>query len=317
MKKAIVTLSLAATAIVAFGQQDVQMTQYTQNKLTYNPGFAGMNGSICAVIMYRSQWMKFEGAPVTGLINVDAPVFTNSVLHGGAGLTVISDKLGNDNSLFARAAYAYHLPVGAIGKLGIGIDAGIIQKSLKFDWIPPDGTSTITQDLAIPDKATSALTYDVNFGLYYNTQKLYVGLSASHLPQQELVKTGQFDFQNARHYFIIAGYAFNLGPSLQLMPSVKVKSDAKSTIFDLGANVLWNNMVWAGASYRMTDAVAAQVGFMKSTAKQSWKIGISYDITLSELKDYSSNTPEVMIGYCFKISPVVKKQSHINPRFLK
>ena len=317
MKKAIVTLSLAAATMVAFGQQDVQMTQYTHNKLTYNPGYAGMNGSICAVLMYRSQWMKFVGAPVTGLINIDAPVFTNSPLHGGAGLTVITDNLGNDKSLFARAAYSYHLPVGAVGKLGIGLDAGIIQKSFAFNWIPPDGTNTIGPDLAIPDAGTSALTYDVNFGLYYNTQKLYVGLSASHLPQQELIKTGQFDFQNARHYFIIAGYSFNLGPSIQLMPSIKVKSDAKSTIFDLGANVLWNNMVWGGAAYRMTDAVAAMVGFMKATDKYSWKIGISYDITLSELKDYSSNTPEVMIGYCFKISHPVKKQSHINPRFLK
>ena len=65
------------------------------------------------------------------------------------------------------------------------------------------------------------------------------------------------------------------------------------TIFDLGANVLWNNMVWAGAAYRMTDAVAFMAGFMKSGATSSWKIGISYDVTLSELKNYSSNTPEL------------------------
>ena len=317
MKKTVLTLGLAASALVVFGQQDAQFTQYTHNKLTYNPGYAGMNGSICAVILYRSQWMQFPGAPQTGLLNIDAPVFQNSALHGGAGLTVINDVLGNDHSLFARACYAYHLPIGAVGKLGIGLEAGMIQKSLKFNWIPPDGTNTITTDFSIPDAGTSAITYDLNFGLYYNTQKLYVGLSASHLPQQELKKTQQFDFQNARHYFLIAGYTFDISSSLQLMPSVKVKSDAKSTIFDLGANVVWNNMVWGGVAYRMTDAVAAMAGFMQNKDKYSWKIGVSYDITLSELKDYSSNTPEVMLGYCFKIIPKVKTQSHINPRFLK
>ena len=140
MKKAITTLGLAVTAFIGFGQQDQQFTQYTQNKLTYNPGYAGMNGSICAVLLYRSQWMSFPGAPKTGLINVDAPVFQNSALHGGAGLTVITDQLGNDKSLFARAAYSYHLPIGAVGKLGIGIDAGMIQKSLANNWVPPDGT---------------------------------------------------------------------------------------------------------------------------------------------------------------------------------
>jgi type IX secretion system PorP/SprF family membrane protein len=317
MKKAIFTLGLAATAYVGFGQQDAQFTQYTHNKLTYNPGYAGMNGSICAVILYRSQWMQFPGAPVTGLLNIDAPVFQNSALHGGAGLTVITDNLGNDKSLFARACYSYHLPIGAVGKLGIGLEAGMIQKSLAYNWIPPDGVNTITTDLSIPDSKQAAITYDLNFGLYYNTQKLFVGLSASHLPQQELKKPSQFDFQNARHYFIIAGYTFDLSSSLQLMPSVKVKSDAKSTIFDLGANVIWNNMIWGGAAYRMTDAVAFMAGFMQNKAKYSWKIGISYDVTLSELKNYSSNTPEVMLGYCFKIEKKQKTQSHINPRFLK
>jgi type IX secretion system PorP/SprF family membrane protein len=317
MKKAIITLGLAVVAYAGFGQQDAQFTQYNHNKLTYNPGYAGMNGSICAVILYRSQWMSFPGQPKTGLINIDAPVFQNNALHGGAGLTVISDALGNDNSLFARACYSYHLPIGAVGKLGIGIEAGMIQKSLKYNWIPPDGVNTITTDLSIPDAGTSAITYDLNFGLYYNTQKLFVGLSASHLPQQELKKPQQFDFQNARHYFILAGYTFDISSSLQLMPSVKVKSDAKSTIFDVDANLIWNNMIWAGAGYRMTDALAFMAGFMQNKDKYSWKIGISYDLTLSELKNYSSNTPEVMLGYCFKLVKKVKTQSHINPRFLK
>ena len=317
MKKAIFTLALSSMFLAAFGQQDAQFTQYTHNKLTYNPGYAGMNGSICAVLLYRTQWMQFPGAPKTGLLNIDAPVFQNSALHGGAGLTIINDQLGNDHSLFARACYAYHLPIGAVGKLGIGLEAGMIQKSLIYNWIPPDGTNTITTDNSIPDSKQAATTYDLNFGLYYMTQKLYVGVSGSHLPEQSLKKANQFDFQAARHYFLIAGYTFDMGTSLQLMPSVKVKSDAKSTIFDLGANVLWNNMVWAGAAYRMTDAVNVMAGFMQTKAKYSWKIGVSYDITLSELKNYSSNTVEVMIGYCFKLTQKTKTQSHINPRFLK
>ena len=84
-------------------------------------------------------------------------------------------------------------------------------------------------DNAIPNSATSAITYDVNFGAYYNTpEAIYWIISQSPSSAKFGKDKVEFDFQNARHYFLIAGYSFNLGPSLQLMPSVLVKSDAKS-----------------------------------------------------------------------------------------
>ena len=116
---------------------------------------------------------------------------------------------------------------------------------------------------------------------------------------------------------MLAGYDFDINSTFKLMPSVLVKSDAKSTIFDVNCNVMWNNMVWLGANYRMTDAIVAQVGFQKANEKMVWKVGYSYDITMSDLKNHSNNTHEIVLGYCFKIVKKVKKQSHINPRFLK
>ncbi|MEW6468597.1 MAG: type IX secretion system membrane protein PorP/SprF [Bacteroidota bacterium] len=317
MKKTLTSLVLAVSAVVAYGQQDPQFSQYIHNKLSYNPGYAGTNQAICAVAMYRQQWVSFPGAPKTILFGLDAPVLVNSPLHGGAGLTIISDALGNDKSLFARGSYAYHQPIGA-GILGIGIEVGMIQKALSFNWIPPDGASTVGPDASIPDAAAKAITYDLGFGLYYTTPKLYVGLSSSHLPEQTLKQTtNQLDFKNARHYYVLAGYDFDINSSLKLMPSVLVKSDAKSTIFDVNCNVMWNNMVWLGANYRMTDAIVAQLGFQKVSEKMAWKVGYSYDITMSDLKNHSNNTHEVVLGYCIKLVKKVKRQSHINPRFLK
>ena len=317
MKKVITTLVLVASAVMINAQQDAQFSQYIHNKLSYNPGYAGTNQAICAVAMYRQQWVSFPGAPTTILFGMDAPVLVETPIHGGAGLTVVSDALGNDKSLFARGSYAYHQPIGA-GILGIGIEVGMIQKSLDFYWTPPDGSTSIGPDPSIPDAAAKALTYDLGFGVYYTTPKLYVGLSSSHLPEQLLANaTTQLDFKNARHYYVLAGYTFDINSSFKLMPSVLVKSDAKSTIFDVNCNVMWNNMVWLGANYRMTDAIVAQVGFQKANDKMAWKVGYSYDITMSDLKNHSNNTHEIVLGYCFKIVKKVKKQSHINPRFLK
>jgi type IX secretion system PorP/SprF family membrane protein len=321
MKKLFLSIAIVATTFVAFSQQDEQFSQNMHNRLSINPGYAGTNGSICAVILGRHQWVGFPGAPEHYLFSLDAPVFKQTPLHGGAGLTIRKDGLGNDNSLFAKACYAYHLTLGSVGVLGIGLEAGIQQKAIDANWV---STDPYTLDNAIPDVKTSSLTYDLGFGLYYTTPQLYVGLSSSHLPEMTLKDAGsptnaldKLDFLVARHYYLMAGYDFPLG-DITLKPSVFVKSDAASTIFDINCNVMYKDMVWLGASYRLQDAIVPMVGFnWKPNDKSNLKIGYSYDVTTSQLKSYSNGTHEIMLGYCIKIIPKVKTQSHINPRFLK
>ncbi len=313
MKKIIVALTFSILGITGFSQQDQQFSQFMHNKLSFNPGYAGTNGAICAVLMYRMQWMGFEGAPKSFLFSVDAP---SRPLHGGLGLTVIQDQLGNDRSLYARGAYAWHQPIGGVGVLGIGIGGGMIQKSLIFDWTPPDGPQTVVPDASIPDARESAITYDLDFGLYYTTPKLYVGLASSHLPEQDLKKK-QMNFGVARHYFVMAGYTFDINQDFSVIPNVLIKSDAKSTIFDINVTGMYQKSIWLGASYRMTDAIVAMLGYQKEMGKSAIKAGIAYDFTTSDIKNHSNGTPEIVVGYCYKVVPKQKTQSHINPRFLK
>ncbi|MCC7301253.1 MAG: PorP/SprF family type IX secretion system membrane protein [Bacteroidia bacterium] len=313
MKKIIILLSFSVLASLGFSQQDQQFSQFMHNKLSFNPGYAGTNGALCAVAMYRMQWMGFDGAPKSLLFSLDAP---SRALHGGLGLTVIQDQLGNDKSLFARGAYSFHQPIGSVGVLGIGIGVGMIQKTLIYNWLPPDGQSSIQPDASIPDAKESSITYDLDFGLYYTTPKLYVGLASTHLPEQDVTKN-QMNFGVARHYFVLAGYTFDITGDIQLIPNVLVKSDAKSTIFDLNVTGMYQKMVWLGASYRMTDAIAAMLGYQKEMGKSAFKAGVAYDFTTSDIKNHSNGTPEIVVGYCYKMVPKQKTQSHINPRFLK
>jgi type IX secretion system PorP/SprF family membrane protein len=318
MKKVITAIALIVLTAAGFSQQDQQFSQFMYNKLSFNPGYAGTTGSICFTGMYRNQWMGFPGNPKNILFNFDAPV---RALHGGAGLTIIHDQLGNDQSIFARGAYAYHQSIGSVGVLGIGLGVGVIQKSLKFDWTPPDGQNSVVPDASIPDNKISSLTYDLDFGLFYSTPTMYVGLAATHLPEQNLKKnaatTSKLDFGVARHYFVQAGYTFNVTSEIKLIPHVLAKSDAKSTIFDINLTAMYDNMVWLGASFRMTDAVVAMAGYQKEFGKNNLRIGLAYDFTLSDIKNHSDGTPEVFVGYCIKIEPKLKTQLHINPRFLK
>jgi len=76
--------------------------------------------------------------------------------------------------------------------------------------------------------------------------------------------------------------------------------------------------LWGGVSYRLTDAIVAMVGYQKDGIggpNGSLKIGYSYDITTSTIKNHSSGSHELMLGYCFKLPEKKKVTIHENVRF--
>jgi type IX secretion system PorP/SprF family membrane protein len=324
MKKTLTLIAFSITGLVGFAQQDAQFSMNMFNRLAVNPGYAGTNQALCATLLYRDQWDKFPGAPKTGLLSVDFGEFLKD--RAGAGLTIDQDQLGFDKTLKAKLAFSYHLHLGQ-GILGIGLDAGMINKSMSGNFIAPDGTSRDFgggTDNAIPWSGTSATTYDVGFGLYYTNNNLYVGISSLHLPQQTLskkngtssatVNTTAYDFtyEVARHYYVMAGYKFKIGNTFDITPSILTKSDASSTQLDINLLARWKQMVFVGVSYRLTDAIPVMVGM----EWKGFKLGYAYDVTLSDIKTYSSGTHELMLGYCHKFTPPVHNTGHMNVRFL-
>lgn len=312
MKKTLITLCCFVIAVTSFAQQDAQFSHNMFNKLAINPGYAGTSQAFCATALYRQQWTGFPGAPKTFLFSGDATI---NAIRGGIGLTLVSDKLGFDNSFIGKLAYSFNMPVGP-GTLGIGIEGGMQQKSLSGPWIAPEG---VTGDLAIPATGVSNTIWDLGFGAYYATNQLYFGLSSLHLPQTAFPSVApytKYSFDMVRHYYLMAGYEFPVSPSIDIKPSILAKSDAASTQLDVNVLGLWNRMIWAGASYRLTDAIVALVGYQGGNSKMTWKIGYSYDVTTSTLKTYSSGSHEILLNYCFKIEPKAKVQSHQNVRFL-
>ncbi len=288
MKK-VLTAALLITSSIALAQQDPQFSQNMFNRLYPNAGYAGTNDAICGSLLYRDQWDKFGGGPVSVAFGVDGPV---KLLHGGLGLSVLSDNLGNEKNLNLKLAYSFHLDLGS-GKLGIGIDGGLLQKGFGNDFRPVD-----QNDPNIPTDETET-KFDLGAGVFYNSENFYLGASATHLTG------GEFEFSKTKYevvpnYYFNGGINFELSPSLKLTPSFFLKSDAKEMQLDINANLHIKDKFWIGASYRLEDAVVVMAGF---TLFEKLRLGYAYDIGMSKLKDYHSGTHEVMVGYCYKIKP--------------
>ena len=80
-------------------------------------------------------------------------------------------------------------------------------------------------------------------------------------------------------------------------PSVLVKYVQNAPLeADFNLNVLLGNLLWVGGSYRTGDSFVALLEFQ---ASRKLRIGYSYDFTFTDIRDYSSGSHEIMVGYDF------------------
>lgn len=314
MRKLVFSVALVASGLVGKAQQDPQFSNFMYDKLSINPGYAGIENQLCGTLFYRNQWMGFGNQPTTLLANVHNNF---AIIHGGAGLTFYSDKLGFQRNTIVRAAYSYHLPLGNnTMKLGMGLSIGYVGVGYQANWIPPDGVNTIADDKYIPQANSSQGTYDLGIGFYLKGRNFYAGLSSMHLTESQLAS---LSFTNKRHYFLMAGYDYTLpnDPKIMIMPALRVESDATATQLDVSVRGMWNNMAWLGAGYRIKEAVYPMLGIQQPIGKTgTGRFGMSYDINLNDIKKYSNNGLEFFLGYCMPLDKPYKPEKYKTVRFL-
>ena len=305
MKKIIILILAVISVITVSAQQDPQFTQNMFNKLANNPGFAGSRGVIATSILHRSQWMGFSddgAAASTQNFSVDAEL---PFLYGGVGLNVVKDNIAEFSNLGLQASYAYRTELG-VGQIGMGMSVGMYQSGLNGGAL----RSAQSGDPAIPTGDVKGSSLDIGAGVYYNTQDVYIGLSSAHMTEPTIEWTDGQDFGLTRHYFLIAGYYHELNPLLSLNPSMYLKSDGATSQLDINTNLIYNNKMWGGVSYRLDEGISLLAGM---NVNEDLRFGLAYDVTIMNAM---SNSLEFMLGYNFKIKTNKAISKYKNPRFL-
>lgn len=305
MKKILILFVCILTVFVSSGQQDAQFSQNMFNKLANNPGFAGSRGLIATSVLHRSQWMGFgeEGTPIsTQNFSVDTEL---PFLFGGVGLNITKDKIAQYNNLGIQGSYAYRTELG-LGQIGMGMSVGVYQSGLAGDEL----NAAVPNDQAIPMNSVNGSKLDIGAGIYYNTQDVYIGISSSHMNEPKIEWNNGEVFNISRHYFLISGYYHKINPLLSLNPSIYLKSDGATSQLDINTNLIYNNKMWTGVSYRLNEGVIVLAGM---NVNEDLRFGVGYDLTLL---NPLTNSFEVMLGYNFKVNTTKAISKHKNPRFL-
>jgi type IX secretion system PorP/SprF family membrane protein len=301
--------------LAAFSQQDPQFTNNMFYKLGVNPGFAGAEGKINGIILNRYQWVGGEGAPKTLIFSADAAINAFGS-PGGVGLNIVSDETGFDKNTQINANYAYSKDLGN-KKLGIGLSAGLMNKSTNGEWeVPEDDFGIFTQpssDPVIPQGDVSQMAFDVGFGLYLSANQYYFGASISHINQASIKYSDLATTYLARHYYLMGGYNIKLAdPLFELRPSFLFKTDLAGWQLDVNANIVFNERFWGGISYRVQDAIALLMGM---EMENGLRFGYSFDLTTSSLSHYAFGSHEIFVSYSLDLERN-RNQKYKSIRFL-
>ena len=294
MKK-LLTVLLIFLASVAFPQQDPLFSQYMFNKLAVNPGYAGSRDALTVDAIYRYQWVNIPGAPQTLSASVHTPLVNP---HIGLGMNIYSDVIGATVSQGALATFAYRI-LFPDSRLSFGLQAGVKYSDIFWSRINPYDDGDPLYNSQMKKKAVP----DANFGIYYYSNKYYVGISSKQLLQNEMgivTVNGKDEYTKLlRHFYGMAGAAFPISEQVVFRPSILAKfvPNAPPQI-DLNASFLFVNTFWLGVSYRTEKAVSFMAEF---NLTHNLRLGYSYDLWFNELQAYNKGSHEIRLGFDFDI----------------
>ncbi len=282
-------VSILTVSIVGKAQQQPMYSQYMFNMLNINPAYAGSRGVGTATALYRNQWVGIPGAPQTVSLGFDMPINEKKI---GLGFQLYDDRLGIERSTGFNASYAFRIQLTASGTLSLGLQAGILNYRANYSEVRTfqPGDPSFSQNISgiLPSAAA---------GVYYNSDKFYIGISTPALLQTKISYDNVASVSSVSgrdlHLYLASGFVLPLNQDLVLKPSLLIKAVSGAPIeFDLNTNLWIQNVLALGVSYRTGDSY---VGMMELQLNKQLRLGYAYDKTFTNLSTYNSGTHELML----------------------
>lgn len=293
MKRYLLILAVCSCIVYrASAQQHGIYSQYLFNLFVVNPAYAGELNGLATSLSYRSQWLGFEGAPVTQNFSAHAALPKENM---ALGFQVQNDQIGARQTPLFALAYAYKLKLNSHYHLSLGLQAGMI--NYQYNWAELTYRERIDPVAYQTDGNRWIPNFD--FGLMLISADSYFGLSATSLNNSKIIDDQQSEARLNTCFNLIAGKVFPVSKTLSLKPSTIVRLTANGPMqFDLNAGLFYKNKLWITTTYRY------QFGLVYSAhiyVNDALHFGYSYDMPLNALLAAQSGTHELFVGYNFPI----------------
>ncbi|MEJ6794442.1 MAG: type IX secretion system membrane protein PorP/SprF [Flavobacteriales bacterium] len=296
MKRSIIFIfALLMIGGATIAQQLPQFTSYQLNPFSYNPAFAGVDGTTQMNALIRNQWAGVNEAPETNVLNAYGLLHNEKMAIGG---TAFKDAAGPDSRVGLSASYAYHLKVSDKMNLSLGLSLGLLQYRLDHTVIIPfdDGDPVFNSGIL------SSVVPTASFGAYLHGQDFYVSFAAPQILSSSFNVTDDLDngllFGGlTNHFFLGGGYIKELSSDFDLEPSILLMYAQPAPIaIDVMTKVTYKDYIWSAVSYRLGDALSLYIGYDIS---DQFYIAYGHDFVVSELSSATSGSNEFKLGFRF------------------
>lgn len=311
-------LILAGTQLRA--QQQGLYSNFLLNGYLYNPALAGIEDHLDFKTSFRRQWLNLQGSPTTmaaslhGAVNQmdlnkeelgSLPMRGASTIkfknvappkyRHGVGGYFINDKAGLINRNSFGLGYSVHIPLNHTYYLAVGATLG----AHMFNLSSP--TLRDQNDDAFSGSQSFGTLPDGQFGIYLHSDKIQFGLSGTQLfaNRMSFARVNKdVSYNNlTRHFYGTLSYRFSLDNDFDLVPVVIARYTDHSPIsVEGGGKIRYRNNFWAGATYRLNDAVTGMVGL---SVYRLVDLSYAFDFTTSNVQTSSIGTHEIVLGIRF------------------
>ncbi|WP_160164077.1 PorP/SprF family type IX secretion system membrane protein [Nafulsella turpanensis] len=311
---------LLNSGLFAQEPQEYRLSQYFLQPHAINPAFSGIENFWKINAGYRQQWTGMEESPEAYFLSFNGlfkkqDVRMNSVRisrpgayeeqetdeayrlrmqkHGFGGFLSRNDyRALNITSGFL--SYAYHMPLSRKLTMALGVAGGLTHNGYNAN----DYHVRTTEDViyqALLSGGINQTYYGLKIGGTLYGRKFYAGYTASQL----IVGSSSTDdvLSNPTtyvHHYAMVGYQLNLSRQLVLQPSILVRYDkVKDARFDANVKLRFDDLMWAGVSYRNKEAIAGMFGLILSNQVT---LGYAYEQNTGEFNIQNNGTHEVVLG---------------------
>lgn len=296
MRKLFIISILALSACRMTAQQDPMFSRYMFNTmyLFNNPAYSGSHGHWTTNALYRTQWTGLTGAPQTLYAGAEGMLAGNQ--NAGLGGSFFYDRIGLDRVADLSANYAYHIRLDDENTLALGLKAGAFfyNSLLGQAVLDQSGDPVYAGDI-------HGLVPRIGAGAYWYRDDAFAGISVPTALAYD--KRGDFNIDLdkgdvlRRHYYAYGGSVFHLENKIDLKPSLLLKYQPSAPLeADINLNVWFDDLFSCGLSYRTNDAVSMM---LEIPLGKRLSLGYAFDHTVSRIRNFSTGTHEVMVGYNF------------------
>lgn len=273
----------------------VQFSQMFKTLEFVNPAYSAFESSFTSKLLYRSQWKGMDGAPNAYAISAYSPL-QNFKLGLGANLITVTSgsRVINNAALVSNIDLQLNDRDYLAFGLQLGLEYSFFDKSKVISYNDVDVTKPEYSSYAdVIDTKFVSPTMGVGF-LYYNPI-FYAGLSSYLMISDDQVEG--IDFYLGSYF--ISGFTQKISSDWRLKETGLYKMMYQDKdIWEIGVQALYSDAVWIGTAYRHTES---QVFLMDMKLNDELRLGVSYDINISELKRFTYGSFELRLEYRMKV----------------